>query len=167
MSVSDPSLARIRTQLAAMRGLANRTEPELLTAAPCSEWSPSEHLDHAIKVAASIVNRLLDLEAPRGGRGVSAMGRLIMLVGRIPRGRGKSPERLRGTRQTAESLQASLAKLEGKLDLLAAQHLEPARGPVVPHPRFGGLTPPHALRFAVVHTDHHLRIIRDILAAAR
>ncbi|HYR29191.1 MAG TPA: DinB family protein [Thermoanaerobaculia bacterium] len=167
MSASNRSLARIRKQLTAMRALASRTEPELLAVAPCSGWSPSEHLDHSIKVTASIVSRLLDLDAPRGARGVSAVGRLIMLVGRIPRGRGRSPERLTGTRQTAADLQASLTKLERKLDLLAAQHLEPARGPIVPHPRFGGLTPPHALRFAEIHTDHHLRIIDDILAAAR
>jgi hypothetical protein len=56
-----------------------------------------------------------------------------------------------------------LTKLEGKFDELTAGHLADARGPIVPHPRFGGLRPAQALRFAAVHMDHHLRIIADIV----
>jgi DinB superfamily len=157
------SISRVRTQLARMRELAARPDGELFAAAPCSGWSPSEHIDHSIRVCASIVLRILDAEAPRGERGLSAAGRIILLLGRIPRGRGKSPERVRGLRQTRDELHASLDKLEGKLALLAADHLEERRGPIVPHPRFGGLIPSQALRFAAIHNDHHLRIVDDIL----
>lgn len=137
--------------------------PELLV---CNErvsgWCPAEHLDHMTKVAGSVVSVLGDENAqPRPG--VTLMGRLVMLVGWIPRGIGKAPRRVLGTRAAAEDIHAAVAGLEQALEALPAAALSPARGPIVPHPRFGGLTPPQALRFIAVHNEHHLKIVRDIL----
>lgn len=162
---ASQNLDRVRRQLAQIRTLA-AAESQLFTTAQCSAWCPSEHLDHIVKVSASIVNRLLQMDAPPT-KGVSALGRIILAVGRIPRGRGNAPERLRGARLSAADLHASVAKLEEKLGLLSDVHLAEKRGPIVPHPRFGGLRPAQALRFAAVHNDHHLRIIEDILKRAR
>ena len=148
-----------------MRALADSGESRLFTVGQCSAWCPSEHLDHIVKVSAAIVNRLLQLDAP-AAPGISLPGRVILAIGRIPRGKGKSPERVRGARVSSEELHASVAKLEEKLDLLSDVHLADKRGPIVPHPRFGGLLPGQALRFAAIHNDHHLRIIRDILGGS-
>ena len=145
-----------------MRALADSGESRLFTVAQCSGWCPSEHLDHIVKVSTSVVNRLLQLDAP-ATPGISLLGRVILAIGRIPRGKGKSPERVRGTRVSSAELHASLIKLEEKLDLLSGVHLAEKRGAIVPHPRFGGLRPGQALRFTAIHNDHHLRIIRDIL----
>lgn len=160
-------LDRLRAQVSELRTLADKPDAQLCATAPLSKWSPSEHLDHSIKVTASIVNRLLDTEAPRGERPLSFIGRLVLLSGWIPRGAGKSPERVRGTQCNSADLHASLTKLEGKIALLTAEHLNDARGGIVPHPRFGDLVPTVALRFARIHTRHHLRIIEDILKAKR
>ena len=161
------NLDRVRRQLAVMRAHAERAEGQLFATAPFSAWTPSEHLDHSIKVSASIINRLLQLDAPRGDRGISTVGRIVLALGRIPRGKGKAPERLRGARTTAADLHAGIEKLDGKIALLTAEHLVSARGGVVPHPRFGDLAPAAALRFVAIHNDHHLRIIDDILAHSR
>jgi DinB superfamily len=158
------SVDRVRRQLQDMRALADSPESALFTESRCSGWTPAEHMDHLIKVTASIVNRILQSDAPRGETTLSALGRIILAVGRIPRGRGKAPERLRGARVGAAELHAGLTKLEGKLDELTAPHLADTRGAIVPHPRFGGLLPSQAMRFAAVHNDHHLRIIAEILA---
>jgi hypothetical protein len=163
---ADGSLRRVRVQLATIRELLSAREEHLHVTAVCSGWCPAEHLDHVIKVSASIVNRLLQADAPRSG-GVSMLGRIILAAGRIPRGKGKAPERLRGARVSGEELHAALARLEEKIAQLAAEHLAESRGAIVPHPRFGGLRPGQALRFAAVHNDHHLRIIDDILKAPR
>jgi len=162
---ASSSLTRLRRQLTQIRTLADSVEPRLFANAQCSGWCPAEHLDHIVKVSASIVNRLLQMDAPPTS-GVSLIGRIILAVGRIPRGRGKAPERLRGARLSGADLHASVAKLEEKLDLLSEAHLAEKRGPIVPHPRFGGLRPGQALRFAAVHNDHHLRIIEDILKSS-
>ena len=157
------SLERMRSQLAELRRLADGPERDLFAESRISAWTPAEHVDHLVKVTASIVNRILQLDAERVTAPLRPIGLVILAVGRIPRGRGKSPERLRGARVTASELHAGLTRLEGKLDELSAAHLADSRGPIVPHPRFGGLQPSQALRFAAVHLDHHLRIIADIL----
>jgi hypothetical protein len=152
----------LQEQVAEMRRLSALPDTQLFATCDVSHWTPSEHLDHSVKVMASVVRRLLKLDAERG-RPLSAVGRLILLFGWIPRGRGKSPERLRGARVTREELFTALDALAGYLALLQASHLERGRGPIVPHPIFGGLTPPQAVRFAAIHTHHHLKIVADML----
>lgn len=158
--------ASLTRQLPRIRHLIDG--PDLLTESPVSAWTPSEHLDHILKVSTAMLTRLHNLEDPkRPSRGISPLGRLILTLGRIPRGAGRAPERLHGMRATAEDLRASLARYESLLTTLQPAHLEKRRGPIVPHPRFGGLNPAQTLRFAAVHNDHHLRIIRDMLRNAR
>jgi hypothetical protein len=38
---------------------------------------------------------------------------------------------------------------------------------ILPHPYFGGLDLPQTVRFWVVHTVHHLKIVDDIRRAVR
>jgi hypothetical protein len=64
--------------------------------------------------------------------------------------------------KTSELLE-SLEKLRTDIERLEDAHLSSKRGPVVPHPRFGGLTPVQAIKFAVLHNRHHFLIIRDII----
>jgi hypothetical protein len=155
-------LSRLQEQVAEMRRLSALPDAQLFATCGVSQWTPSEHVDHSVKVMSSIVNRLLDPGAERG-RPLSAIGRLILILGWIPRGRGQSPKRLRGARASREELSGALDALAAQLAQLEASHLALTRGPVVPHPRFGGLTPPQAVRFAAIHTYHHLKIVADLL----
>jgi len=155
-------VSRLQEQVSELRRLSSLPDAQLFATCGLSHWSPSEHLDHSVKVLSSIVGRLLQLDAEPGRR-LSFLGNLILLFRWIPRGRGRSPRRLRGTRATREELCAALDVLASQLEQLEASHLEPRRGRVVPHPRFGGLTPPQALRFAAIHTHHHLKIVADLL----
>ncbi len=157
------STRKLAAQMEEMARIAALDERALFADSNVSAWTPAEHLDHLIKVSSSIVQRLLDLDAPAGPRGISPLGRLILLLGRIPRGRGKAPERLRGTRATAPELLAALERLRARIAQLEDPHLAHARGCIVPHPKFGGLNPSQALRFAVLHNEHHFKIVRDIL----
>lgn len=157
-----PMVQRLRTQAAEMRALASLPEAQLFARWEKSAWTPSEHLDHSLKVAVAVVRTLLRADAQRGRR-ISALGRLILFLGWIPRGRGKAPERLSGARASSVELLATLDHHEAQLAQLEASHLASARGPIVPHPYFGGLTPPQALRFVAIHTHHHLKIVADVL----
>jgi hypothetical protein len=158
----EKGLVRMRKQLIELRRLSSLPEAQLFATTDVSGWTPSEHLDHSLKVATLIVQRVLDPTAERG-RPFSFVGRLILWSARIPRGRGKSPERMRGARATREELTAAIDALEAHLARLNASLMLRSRGPIVPHPFLGSLTPRQALRFAVVHTDHHLRIVKDVL----
>jgi hypothetical protein len=155
----------LEEQVAEMRRLSSLPDAQLFATCGVSRWTPSEHLDHTVKVMSSIVGRLLQRVAERG-RPLSPLGHLILLVRWIPRGRGKSPERLRGARASREELSAALDRVAKQLARIETSHLERARGRIVPHPRFGGLTPPQAMRFAAIHTQHHLKIVADMLRQA-
>jgi len=163
-TTTEKALSQIRSQNERIRALVLAGEDRLAIAQPrVSAWSVAEHLDHILKVAASVVRRINQPDAEAGPNGINLLGRAVLLGGWIPRGRGKSPERLAGTRVSGAEIETAIGKLETMLRAVVVETCQSSRTPTVPHPRFGGLTPSQALRFAVVHTNHHLRIVEDIL----
>jgi hypothetical protein len=153
-------LARIRGQLERIDALCE--DARLFTVNQrVSAWSPAEHVDHLLKVTKSILDRLPSDEAVP--RGTSLFGRALLALRWIPRGLARAPERLTGKQCTPEELRARLTRVTMAVAAVDGAAVDAARIRNVPHPRFGGLTPAQALRFATVHTEHHLKIVRDIL----
>lgn len=130
---------------------------------PRSAWCAAEHFDHTIKVAHSILTLLAKPGIAAAPTGINLIGRVVLAVGWIPRGRGKSPERLRGAAVTMAELEANLAGLEAVIETVAGRTDAPSHIPIVRHPLFGGLTHNQALRFVAIHTDHHLKIVETCL----
>ncbi len=65
-----------------------------------SNWSAAEQLDHALKVDGSILHRLLEDPEPAGlPQPINLLGRVILALGWIPRGKAPSPTALRGEPQ--------------------------------------------------------------------
>ena len=153
-------LARIRGQLERLHALCGNARLADVNER-VSKWSPAEHVDHLLKVTGSVLKRVPSSEDV--GNGISLLGRAVLALGWIPRGRGKAPERLAGTRATADELRASVDRVRGHLDAIDAASVDGTRVRNVPHPRFGGLTPAQALRFVSVHNEHHLKIVAEIL----
>lgn len=162
----ESSLRRMRAQVPEMRALAAMPGERLHAChATTSRWCTAEHVDHMAKVTSSVIRRLGDPKAESAAKGISPLGRLILLFGWIPRGVGKAPERLRGARVTPEALSASLDELDALLTSFPHEIAQRrANDRIVPHPRFGGLTPAQAIRFTEIHNDHHFKIVRDVLA---
>lgn len=133
-----------------------------------SGWSVKDHLEHLSITTGSIVKwieraRDGDPDLDTGG-GPSVVGRIVLLVGAFPRGRGKAPERTRPKGTSAEELAAEFrgikeraAGLEGSLAQLQASSA--TRN----HFAFGDLNSAQWLQFTVIHTNHHQKIIRDVL----
>ena len=91
--------------------------------------------------------------------GPTAMGRILLTVGFIPRGRAQSPEAARPrTEASREDLASYLEKCEADLETAEA----------VPesawflHPLLGYMKRDQALRFMRVHNRHHVAIVKDI-----
>ena len=159
------SIARIQQQLGRIRALA--AQPQLFDVCPdVSNWCIGEHLDHILKVSTSVISRVRETNPPAEKRGISLLGRAILTIGGIPRGKGRSPARLVGTRVPASDLEASLAKLESAIAGITPEMIA-LQSPTVPHPIFRGLTPAQALRFVVIHNAHHLKIVDELLDARR
>jgi hypothetical protein len=135
-----------------------------------SAWSVAQQLEHlgltGNRVLDAIDAILRDPAAPPRGRPNPA-GWMVLLSGRIPRGRVKtrpewtppdsSPER---ARQGVAALGARTAALAERAGELAAARATRA------HPRLGQFDARRWLRFLVIHQEHHLRLARDIRAAA-
>lgn len=130
-----------------------------------SHWSVGQHIDHALKVDAHILGVLHRSPLkPEPVPPPSLIGRLILLTGRIPRGKGRAPDftvpdiedyvALRG--RVAEAARG-YAELEPHLALIATDRRRFA------HPILGGFTRAQWLRFASIHHRHHAAIIADIL----
>jgi hypothetical protein len=159
MSTFDRPLDRLRAQNEDMR---HRLRGEL-AAGPVtrSAWSALEHLDHTIKVASGLLHVLNKEEIPRLPRGISLVGRLVLLTGWIPRGRGRSPERMLPAPATVDELQQRLTEMDAQIERIANRTAATPAFPIVRHPVFGGLTYGQALRFIAIHTHHHLKILDD------
>ena len=136
-----------------------------------SKWSVKDHLEHLSIAHGGIVTwieraRDGDPELETGGR-PNLLGRIVLFVGAAPRGRGKAPERVRPKGISAEELAARLrgirervVGLEGSLAQLQASRA--TRNHFV----FGGFNATQWLQFAVFHSNHHQKIIRDVLKAS-
>jgi hypothetical protein len=160
----ETSLAEIHGQIADMRVRASAPEADLLRTIPnISAWCAAQHLDHLTRASISIFRKLATPAAV--DRGITLAGRIVLGLGWIPRGRGRSPESLRGVCATPDSLLLALDDLEGFAKGVDAAALDATRTPVVRHPKFGGLTPSQALRFVSIHNAHHLAILDDIARA--
>jgi hypothetical protein len=139
-----------------------------------SLWCPAQQLHHAALVMASISDIAMKLyqdEDPgivrRGWP--TTTGFAVLLFGHIPRGGAQSPsEFLSPPEVTRPEVEAAWHSLEKKLEHLEARarYLYDLRGRW-PHPLLGPFTAPQWIRFARVHTDHHLGLARDIGAALR
>jgi DinB superfamily len=126
-----------------------------------SAWSVAQQLDHVLKVCSAILKGLLCPGDPPP-RGIKFIGRAILFAGWIPRGRGRAPDSVLGTEASSEELTAALEETRQLLAAVRRESFRPADEPAVMHPFFGGLTPSQTLRVIVVHTRHHLKIVREI-----
>lgn len=176
MAASDLSRAeqryrRLLVGLDAVDAVAALADADLERRQPrVSRWSVAQHLEHlaaADRVTCDWIDRLLN--DPECGLPVAPklVGRLILGLGYIPRGRGKAPRAVVPSGLPAAAVRAlwatSAARWRGYGDRLPAIAACPAG---FPHPYFGVLPLVEWLRFTPVHHHHHLKIVRDIRGAA-
>jgi hypothetical protein len=159
--------ARILAQLDELLALA-RDPAELARQRPeVSAWSVAQQIEHLVLSDRSVLDGLEKIEsgelASRGG-GAKFLGRMILLTGWIPRGRGKAPERARPSGLDGERTAAALEAVKERFERLGLARLEAAPG-TFSHPIFGHLDGRRWLRFIDVHQRHHRRIIDDIRRA--
>jgi hypothetical protein len=162
---------RLADQGREMAALAAGPDRELdARAEGVSAWSVAQQLEHlgltGGKVLDAIDAILRDPATPPRGRPNPA-GWMVLLAGRIPRGRVKtrpewappesSPERARRGVAALGARTAALAERAGELAAARATRA---------HPRLGQFNACRWLRFLIIHQEHHLRLVRDIRAAA-
>jgi len=135
-----------------------------------SHWSVKDHLEHLSIASGGIVHwieRVRDGDPELGTGGAPTLvGRIVLLVGRFPRGRGKAPEQTRPKDTAPEVLAATFRGIRERVQgLYGSLGQVKASSATRNHSIFGDLNAAQWLHFTVIHANHHHRIIRDVLGA--
>lgn len=158
----EGSLSRVRTQLEVLRRLPSTFGERLFVPRPeISAWSVGEHFDHMAKVCRATLVQVGKDEAIDQPP-IRWIGHVILGAGWIPRGRGRSPERMRGAVGTATDLEQLIDAAREALEHVAAHPPRERRKPLVKHPVFGGLDARQSIRMLAVHNAHHMKIVHQI-----
>lgn len=159
--------ARVRRQLDRMIELASDPTRREQHDPKISGWSVALQIEHLVRVLRGVGDGFDKLARGEGDGPASPkpIGRLILFLGWIPRGRAKVPERVQPQGVDAGELAADLAREKRRFDELDLEALDQADG-TLPHPVFGPLTARRWLRFLEVHNHHHLKIVGDVLQSS-
>jgi len=125
-----------------------------------SNVSVAWHLDHSLKVINNIYRILKNSDTALRKKRFNLIRYVFFALGYIPRGRGQSPSSvLPPEKITTEDI---LSQLElTRENLKEFESLDPHVNFI--HPIFGLLNKKQTKRFLQIHTNHHLKIIHDIL----
>ena len=134
-----------------------------------SAWRVDQHLEHLWRADRTIVTWLVgvrDGTVETDGPGATVPGRIVMWLGRIPRGRGTAPKGTIPDGVEPDELAAGFRAVRADVAGLAGALRELARSPLTRrHHLLGSYTAAEWLRFAQIHHAHHRRIIDEILAS--
>lgn len=118
------------------------------------------HIDHALRVIRAVIKRLQETKANDYKFSFNLNRTYVFAINGIPRGVGRAPKGVvNNSPITEESLYEQILKTKNTLEEVALiesnQYFE--------HPYFSHLKKKKAIRFIQIHTEHHLKIIRDII----
>jgi hypothetical protein len=125
-----------------------------------SEVSVGWHIEHSLLVIKQITATVAQSE-PKLYKSKFNLSRFFVFLSKtIPRGKAQAPKVVIPTNEiTAESLQESLKNTYQAITYLK----DCEEKQYFMHPFFGQLNKKQTIQFLAIHTEHHLKIIRDIL----
>jgi hypothetical protein len=120
------------------------------------------HLAHSLKVIHSILSSL-DISDPAQYRKTFSWKKeLIYLTGKIPRGKARAPKKvLPEDNISEEELRDQIFKASRKITGISKL----PKKAFFEHPYFGHIKRDETAKFLVIHTEHHLKIIRDVVGS--
>jgi hypothetical protein len=125
-----------------------------------SESTIGWQIDHSLKVINSVLKSLQSSDPSLYKNNFSLLGKFFFVLGFFPRGKAKAPKYVRPPETILENdliAQIQLAKTNIKTIATLDKNV------FFKHPIFGNINKKRVHRFLELHTNHHLKIIRDIL----
>lgn len=159
-SMKKQSLAPLHRQLQELNEQISNCDflSESVSSAPVG-W----HIEHSLLVIDGVIESLSKSDPTQFKSSFNLKKKIIYLLGKFPKGKAKAPKYVRpkeeSTSQDAllEHIQQTTRALPSLSELDNKAHFK--------HPIFGFLALNDAIRFLEMHTEHHLKINREILAA--
>lgn len=129
-----------------------------------SQREVSWHIAHSLKVIGNIIKVLQSSDPKEYRWQFNWIRSFVYTFNSIPRGKGKAPK------SVLPDEHISIAMLHDEVtavrkSILALENLEAKSH--FKHPYFGILNLQQTKKFLALHTQHHLKIIADIIAATR
>ncbi|MDY7393715.1 DUF1569 domain-containing protein [Aureibaculum sp. 2210JD6-5] len=131
-------------------------------AANVSSSNVAWHIDHSLKVINRVCNFLIASDPNDYKWRFNKLRFIIFLTGVIPRGKARAPKQVRPPEDiNIEDLEVQLKEVQQLL--MDIEKLHPKNN--FDHHIFGKLHLKKTIRFLEIHTNHHIKIIKDILKA--
>ncbi len=120
------------------------------------------HIDHILLTVLLIVKATKNADPTLYKPSFKLFKTIVLLTGKIPRGKAKAPKLV--TPNAVATTQMLVEKIE-----LAKNYISELNGlhknNYFEHPYFGHLNVKPTIKFLGIHTNHHLKIINDIIKA--
>jgi len=134
--------------------------PELnKTNTQVSSSSVGWQADHSLKVINGVINSLKTAPTDKKPK-LTLLGRFCLLTRYIPRGKGKAPKVVLPPENISK---ADVVKQLEEAKTLITELSSINSKATFKHPYFGVLNKKQTIKFVEVHTNHHLKIIKDIM----
>lgn len=116
-------------------------------------------IEHSLLVISSVIEGVKRSDPAKYKWSFRPMKFVVFWSGIIPRGKVKAPKIVSPDSFTTDSLQKHIDLCQTKM----AEFSAIPSGHYFTHPFFGDLKKKDVIPFLMVHTEHHVKIIRDML----
>lgn len=117
------------------------------------------HIEHCLKVVSGVII-MLEQSSPNDFKPKFSIPKVFILAtGVIPRGKGRAPKQ---TIPENLSTKVTLIAIHEQVRLQLLRLHDISSTSCFNHPVFGWLNKKQTVRFIGIHTNHHLKIIKDI-----
>jgi hypothetical protein len=125
-----------------------------------SEGNVGWHIVHSCLVIDSVCGAVCKSDATKFIKKFSFKAFLVLLINSFPRGKAKAPSFTMPSEELSPaSILKSIQAARTSIEALA----KAGKNQYFTHPIFGDLNTGQTFKFLGVHTNHHLKIIKDIL----
>jgi len=118
------------------------------------------HIDHSLKVFNNVSMALQKSDPNTYKNNFSFLGKVFFTLGFFPRGKAKAPKHVKPPEVILKEDLISQMQL-AKTNVETLSSLD--KNAYFKHPLFGNVNTPRIYRFLYMHTNHHLKIINDIM----
>ncbi|WP_040280492.1 DinB family protein [Psychroserpens damuponensis] len=118
------------------------------------------HIDHSLKVINKVCETLQKSEPETYKNNFSFLGKVFFFLGFFPRGKAKAPKHVIPPETILKADLISQIEL-AKANIKTLSNLD--KNAYFKHPLFGNVNTPRIYRFLELHTNHHVKIIGEIV----
>ncbi len=143
-----------------LQELENKIPQQTVSNEAVSKSSVGWHIEHSLLTMYIIIEALKNSNPKDYQKKFNFKRMVVFALNKIPRGKAKAPNSVLPKQEiTTETMQTHLEKMKVKLNELDSLDANS----FFFHPVFGQLNVKQTKKLFVMHTEHHLRIINDIL----